>query len=384
MKIEFSDFGVDDAAVFGFTARDDEKETHLTFALPERFFPDHDLVGIAIATLTGRKYDEIVIDLPMSADAASQVQGLTGASVKAPLRSGNMSRPTGLSYGLNFSGGFDSLAALALLPADTKLVSLDFGGGFAREREFYQQFKPASIATNFRAEGFAENSWSFMGIGTILLRDYLDLGTLSFGAILEASPWNFQRDLIFGGGPQPWFKAAGLNQVNPALGLTEVGTIMLIAENYPSKIRESLTSLANSGSEKLTRKFLLLRIVEDLMGVNLGVPDLPARETPHFAFGRSFATDFLALYVLKKLGSDGVGSLVGKIPDHVKEFVAGRSLDFYERLNPTFYAALPTSIKQRVYAQCLNAGIDAYTEKDWSEFRETTALLSEWHPALKR
>ncbi|WP_186312227.1 hypothetical protein, partial [Staphylococcus epidermidis] len=108
---------------------------------------------------------------------------------------------------------------LALLPADTKLVSLDFGGGFAREREFYQQFKPASIATNFRAEGFAENSWSFMGIGTILLRDYLDLGTLSFGAILEASPWNFQRDLIFGGGPQPWFKAAGLNQVNPALGL---------------------------------------------------------------------------------------------------------------------------------------------------------------------
>lgn len=51
---------------------------------------------------------------------------------------------------LNFSGGFDSLAALYLMPEDTKLVAIDFGGWFEREKEFFKQFHPYTLKTNFR------------------------------------------------------------------------------------------------------------------------------------------------------------------------------------------------------------------------------------------
>lgn len=382
MKIQFTDFGVDDSSTLGMTALDESKESNLTFQLPERFVPANDLIGLAISTMVGTKYDQIDIDLPLTARTQAAIESLTKASVNSPLQALPQSASPGKSMVLNFSGGFDSLATLALLPDDTKLVSLDFGGNFQREAEFFKTFDTTSVATNFRSQGFAGNAWQFMGIGTLLLRDYLEIQTYSFGSILEASPWNFKQQK-YSNAPQPVFKAAGMTQLNPAIGLTEIGTVMLIVKHFPDRIAESLKSLAAPGSEKLNRKIMLLNIALELTGSSLGLDIQPDRVTPHFGFGSSLATDFLSLYIMKKRGAEQAGQLVENIPQVAADFVCNRSLTFFERLNTIFADGLPQEDRSRLYINCIEAGILPYSETDWTEYRETIAFLSQWHKALK-
>lgn len=363
------------------TVTTDTEPLMLTFQMPERFVPANDLIGLAISTMTGTKYDRIDIDLPLTQRTQFAIEKLAGATVNAPRLALPQSAPAGKNIALNFSGGFDSLATLALLPEETKLVSMDFGGAFQREADYFRSFDTAIIQTNFRDQGFAKNAWQFMGIGTLLLRDYLEIGAYSFGSILEASPWNFaSKD--HANMPQPVFAAAGMRQVNPALGLTEIGTVMLLVKYYPDEVLASLKSLAAPGSEKLNRKIMLLNIVQDLLETDIGVTIQQDRLTPHFEFGRSLATDFLALYIMKKKGQEQADQLVSEIPPSATDFVASRSLNFYERLNTIFADSLLKDDRNRLYTQCLGAEILPYSEKDWIEYRETVAFLSQWHGGL--
>lgn len=381
LNIEFSDFGIDDASVLGFTAKDEQRESLLTFVMPERFMPAGDLIGLAISTMAGKKYDDIAIDLPLSPPHIQRVIGeVCDANVTAPVAEGGALPVAGGHNGsLNFSGGFDSLAALMTLPKDTRLISLDFGGNFQRETDYFQRFHPTTLKTNFRTEGFANNSWSFMGIGSILLRDYLEIDTYGFGSIIEASPWNV-RQTRPSNNPHRWYGEAELKQLNPVQGLTEVGTVMLLAEHCPEQIRDSLVSLAGPGSEKLNRKIVLLNIVADRFDYRLrGEMD---RAVPHFNFGKSFATDFLILYIIKNGGVGLARQLVGKIPEEVVSFVTQHRLDFYERVNPSFYEDVPLASKRLIYEKCLQAGIVPYTENDWADYRSVARLLSAWHDGI--
>jgi len=378
MKIEFTDFGVDDASALGITAKDETKESLLTFEMPERFVPAPDLIGLAISTLAGTKYDEIVIDLPLTRRTQRVIEDVCGANVTAPVSQLPQSAPAGVNGSLNFSGGFDSLAALMTLPEDTKLIALDFGGNFQREADFFQRFQPTTLKTNFRSEGFANNSWSFMGIGSILLRDYLEIGSYGFGSIIEAAPMNL-RQARHSNTPRPWYAAAGLKQLNPVQGLTEIGTVMLLAKHCPDFIRDSLKSLAGPGSEKLNRKVMLLNIVDDRF--NTGIRGGLDRSEPNFNFGHAFTTDFLTPYIIKMAGLDFAQQLVGEIPQKIVDFARGHRLDFYERLHPGFYENVPPASKQLIYKRCLEAGIDPYTENDWAEYRAVASLLSTWHSA---
>ncbi|MDK6689940.1 hypothetical protein QP246_10950, partial [Aerococcus urinae] len=88
-------------------------------------------------------------------------------------------------------GGFDSIAAKELLDPDkTILISLDFGGRFAREAVFFDNFPTLTVRTNLVTEKFHRHSWAFMALGAILASPTLGLDVLSFGSILEASPQN--------------------------------------------------------------------------------------------------------------------------------------------------------------------------------------------------
>src|SRR5699024_6541660 len=87
---------------------------------------------------------------------------------------------------LNFSGGFDSMAALALEP-NAHLVSLDFGGRFSRERQFFEKFQPNIIETNLVDLKLNRYSWTFMGIGALLFRDELNISSYAFGSIMAGS-----------------------------------------------------------------------------------------------------------------------------------------------------------------------------------------------------
>ncbi len=70
---------------------------------------------------------------------------------------------------LCFSGGFDSIAAKAILPASTHLISNEFGGAFEREALFFKQFHTQILQWDLRRarpEGkmkFNESiDWRFM------------------------------------------------------------------------------------------------------------------------------------------------------------------------------------------------------------------------------
>lgn len=378
MKITVDNFEVDNNSILSFRTVAGPDEHILTFSLPERFVPANDLIALAFTTLCGTKYDEISFDLPISKSIKRSVEQITKSSVKAPLQALAPAAPPPKNYVLNFSGGFDSLAALAVMPDKVKLASIDFGGAFKREAEFFSGFDTTTIQTNFRKEGFARNHWTFMGIAPILLRDYFRAHSYSFGSILEGSAWNLQRR-SFANKAQPVFAAAGLRMFNPILGLTEIGAIRLLQHYSRELAQDSLKSLAAPGSEKFKRKALLFSAVESLQRGG-GRDDIQVSDiTPELKFGSNLPSDFRTLYMVKKFGIE-IASLISEdIPKQVLEFTNGRSLAFYERLNPTFTQSWTTKEKITVYRKCLDAGIDLYTEEDFKEYRECITFLSQWH-----
>lgn len=380
-KVKISDVGVNDRNLLGISLTDDTGVHEIEFSLPERFVPSTDLIALSMGPLLGQKYDHVEFDLPITDRTKSNLSKILQADVTASRLALPSSAPAGKKHGLNFSGGFDSLAALALMPENHELISLDFGGSFKRERQFFEQFETNIISTNFRELGFAKNHWTFMGIGAILLRDYLELDSYSFGSILEASPWNFKQK-HFTNAAQPIFASADLKQYNPVLGLTEVGTVMILAKLMPEYLKGSLESLAAPKSEKLNRKILLLNIVQEIFNDDFGIVATQDSIEPRIKFGNSLASDFLILYIMKNLGRDRAQQLVGEIPLEVDEFIKLKTLKFYEKNNSIFSDSWTLDTKQFVSERLLRSGITPYGESDWKEYRETVKFLSKWYPSL--
>ena len=139
-------------------------------------------------------FDEISIDLPLSKNAKLNIENFTKATITAPLQKDaviNKQHQNCSNTILNFSGGFDSLAALYLIPGNVNLVSVDFGGTFSRERNFFAKFCPYTLKTNFRQVQLDKNSWTFMGAGALLYAEYLKAEYNVFGTILEATKYHF-------------------------------------------------------------------------------------------------------------------------------------------------------------------------------------------------
>src|SRR5699024_2416137 len=104
-----------------------------------------------------------------------------------------------------------------------------------------------SIDTNFR-----KNSWTFMGIGSILFSDFLQTDIHTFGSILGASVISNSKKAAMNHNPIP-FKAAKIENAPFVMALTEAGTAKIALESYPELIKESLNSLANPKEEKRYR-----------------------------------------------------------------------------------------------------------------------------------
>src|SRR5699024_4505488 len=91
------------------------------------------------------------------------------------------------NHTLNFSGGFDSMAALAFLPNHSSTVSMDFGGSFNREMKMINKFNSHTVKSNILETDFRKNSWMFMTIASIMYKDYLDTKYNIFGSIINAA-----------------------------------------------------------------------------------------------------------------------------------------------------------------------------------------------------
>ncbi|MBY8873528.1 hypothetical protein K7640_16960 [Micromonospora sp. PLK6-60] len=384
----FSDFTVTDSQRLDFRYEIDRSgdrtagEIYFEASRPIPFAPD--AVALAVSTMCGPAYDRVRLDLRISPAAKQVVESFVRGEVAAPTRE----RPAGEGRRegnvLNFSGGFDSLAALHLMPEETSLVSMDFGGRFATERPFFEKFGPTIISTNLVGTEFQRNSWSFMGIGAILTAPLHSARYMTFGSILEAGVDNLRRVPVTSRGQTfPPFLGAGYRNAPYVAGITEVGTAMLLITYSPEAISESLASLALPGEEKLYRKYVLATIAAQRAGTMIDLKEPPAPNIRR-PFGRNFTADFLSLYIRKFAGADVRDKFLTDVPEHIDALSDRLSLTFYERINTTIMQRFPAALAGGLYGRAAGAGLIPYTEDDWREYVEVRDALAPYHPAVAK
>lgn len=341
------------------------------FQLPVSHQPHPDLVAAAIAAVFGSAFTEWDYRGPVSSATVAHLESFTGARWDYSFCSLEPRQP-GSATVLNFSGGFDSLAALALLGDETPKVSIDFGSRFARERAFFSKFDTAIVSTNARD---FEKSWTFMGVGAILLADYFGAGYLSFGSILEASPWGMVAKEKRKQG-NPLFSNIGLRETNPLGGMTEFGTALVAARAFPSLIEDSLSSLADSHTEKYKRKLLLLqRVAESADDVVTPLQVAAPTLKEPIEFGSQFAADFLAPGMWKHCkGTDWM-----RCPKGFNSWVADKKLDFYWREIPDLDPHPVASMERTISSRKEHFEIRPYRAIDWDEIRAVLSVISFFH-----
>ena len=363
---------------------DSEKEVEydIFFDLDDEVIPSNDAIACAISTLAGTTFTDLEINLPISVEMRANIAAFTKASIIAPVNSDAYFTREGRNIVLNFSGGFDSLAAFYLMPKNVKLVSMDFDGAFKRERNFFEKFHPYTLKTNFRQLKLDRNSWTFMGIGAILYAEYLSAGFNVFGTILEATKYHFlYKPTSAYNNQTPPFSFIGLKDIRYTNGLTEVGTVIVISHYAPELVNDSLRSLSNPKTEKRYRKETLLDIICKKFNRNIVFErtDAPDSRIP---FGQNISLDFLCFYIIKNAGISIAANTISDIPNEVLQLANKLELTFYERLNCEFISGntFPNNESKASFMQrILECGVLPYTENDYKEFREVINLLNYYH-----
>ncbi|OZT76893.1 hypothetical protein [Salinicoccus roseus] len=351
-----------------------DQKGNLYFELNVPVSPRNDLIALALSTLCGQKYDAIHIGLSISQETKGAIESFCRAEVSVEgISDASASKANRNNVTLNFSGGFDSLAALALMPRETQLVSMDFGGPFQREMPFIERFDTAICRTNIIDTDFRRNSWMFMGIGSILLRDYLQTDFNTFGSILGASVISDSRRAASNTSPAP-FKEAGMENAPYVMTLTEAATAKVAMQANPDMIRASLNSLANPKEEKRYRKQLLVQAVAKRHGLDIEIDAVPTPSSHRFKWGENFQADFITLYLMKHLDQD-TQLTVGEIPESVHKLVESSSFDFYERYNPNFITHFPKELRAGLLQRLNDFDLLPYTENDWVEFSRVREML---------
>lgn len=380
-KIFFNNFVIQDG-YFSCLFCDDLDSKVIEFDLNVKFEMDNDLIALSLSTLCGRNnYDEIYFDLDLSSSMVLEIEKFCHSKiyVKSSSYVEILKENKSNLIGLNFSGGFDSLAAKNLMPGNTILLSMDFGGRFSRERVFFKKFKPYIVKTNLLETHLKRNSWAFMGIASILYSKYLDLKYISFGGILEASASNFSENPIAArmNTFEP-FKSAQLITAPFVIGITEIGTAMIIDSFMPDFLFESLESLANNGEEKKYRKQLIMdAIFNRNSSLNtIAEFNLPNNKTK---FGLNFTNDFLLFYLFKYCKESLILNLYEDVPDEVVYLSKKLSLNFYERINTNFLERFPNELIDDFMARLNFSKISFYTKNDWIELDLVLNVLKKYH-----
>ena len=345
-------------------------DVHFRFSRPLEV--SGDALALAASTLCGAAFDRIKFAFPVASGTQQAIEAWTKSEVEAQshvrasdpfLRDVDESELRNKVI-LNFSGGFDSLASLYLLPENHQLVSLDFGGRFARERQFFKKFDPLVIETNVTETPLRKNSWSFLGLGSILAADSLNAAYCSFGAILESTRLQrntpYERNSTF-----PPFAAAGLRNAPVAQGLSEVGTVRVLEHFAPELIAESFSSLAGPREEKQVRKWALVeafRTFEGLEREPLPTPVYP--EEPQYKVGQRFVVDLSALTVAWLGRPDLATRMVSGAENELLPAARELDLGFMLRADKRLYRNYPAPLMARLEEQLRAAGIEWYSPKD--------------------
>lgn len=381
MKARFSDIRWNDSTLT-FNASLGDLSKALWIRLPEGSpRPDDDLIAGVFASLAGPNLEAVSMELSLTNPIRVAIESFCGCELDCGSRTEGQDWISGYdNHALSFSGGFDSLAALALLPDQPTLVSMDFGGWFQRETDFFSKFSPYIVSTNFRMEGFGRRSWIFMLAGIILLKQHLDIGRYTTGSILESSPWHYRKYIDSAPKSAPLLQAFGLTQLNTTIGITEVATTLVTLHRFPSYVKQSLKSLAAPGTGKSQRKQMLVAsLCAEGRAILDFVPEVEAAEVPPLTWGDSLTDDMLTPYMLKHSGTTATNRLMAGIPDEVHEAAASLNLTFYERYHTGLYSGLGLKENSHIHSTLSSLGVGPFTERDWAEYRQVTDIISRYH-----
>lgn len=364
------------------------KDDDIYFKFEEPVSVSDSQLAIALSTFCRKGYDEIYFDLSLTNEIVNKLEKFTNAKINTKQlieNNSNLSNYKNQNNSnkilLNFSGGFDSLAAKILLGDYAELVSILF---FDIEYEFFKKFKPHILKTNFRQLGYAENDWTFMGVGSILLSEYFNSKFHLFGTVFEAyhmhaaQEYSSQKKFI----EEP-FNFIGITDIKLIQGLTEIGTALILCNTSPYLVNDSIKSLSQPKTEKRYRKQIITNILQKKFDLNIYLePTEPPIEENKLNWGSYYAVDFLALYMVKYAGIEETSKILKNIPEEVIEFSKNHELTFYERFDTNFLNNIPNEYKTEITKNLANAKILPYTQKDFKELNDVMVFLSKFYPFL--
>lgn len=325
-------------------------------------------LALALSTLCGQKFEVIQLEFSVPADTLDVIRRFTGSEVEVFGTTPSTSSSTKGRSGnlLSFSGGFDSMAADALMPEVTHRVSIDFGGWFERETEFFQRFDSLIVRTNFRriptqGNSLALNHWGYMAVGAILTSRHFGAKYHTFGSILGQS---FVRESVGPGRLAP-LEATGLVDAPYVNGLTEIGTTKVMLLRYPELVSDSLRSLAGEGDKKQFLKYALTEVVEVEIESGADIPPVPTHWEKKIQFNTGHAEAMGALYAISKGRRSVIEPLFKSIPPSAVELGETVDFGFMEKFNFDQSQFLADELWGDFCDKLLRFGFKPYTENDW-------------------
>lgn len=360
---------------------DDNNSHYVEFQLNTPIFVREDLIALSLATLCGTKYDNITMELTVSKLTKDYIEIFTQATLHIKENSfSTIITKHKNNHTLNFSGGFDSIAALAFLPQNSSLVSMDFGGNFTREMNMINKFNSHTVKTNILDTDFRKNSWLFMTIGSILYKDYLDTKFNIFGSVIGAA--FMQNSGFIKRYDTPYLiQGAGMKNIPYTSSLSEICATRVGCEAFPELMNESLLSLANPREEKRFRKQLLLEIEIERFGYDINLTE--KIEKPHrqyYSWGDSFLVDHLAIYIMKYRGYETASLTIKNIPGEAYKLSQDLELDFYDRYYTDVLKFIPSEFRSDYVSRMGQLNIQPFEENDWKEYRQVINYLSDFYP----
>ena len=373
--IEFSQLDVSNHRV-SLLAKCGGQEHELWYEFDREVRPSTNAIAVALSTLCGTKFDSIFFDFPIAEETSVLLQKFT----KAPVSSSSTCSPITPRGGgriLSFSGGFDSFAALRLLGNEAHLVSLDFGGWFEREAQFFNNFDPLVIKTNIRRtptqkSSLATNHWTFMATGAILTAEYFGATQHSFGSILGET---FSRPVKSPKRVAP-LEFMGLTELPVTNGITELGTAKLLLQSDPQLVTDSIQSLAGKTDRKRFLKTAIATVLAPEFCEGLSLPELPNDWPKPISVTDSYTTTMSLLYFISVGKLELISPLFQEVPDSLISFASETDMGFMLKANTDHYQFLQRNDAGKLLARLENYGFSPYTEFDWENAKATRMFLN--------
>lgn len=355
-------------------------EDILSFSVPPDFHCHPDLFATSLATLCGRRFRRIEFGFAISEKAAAAISAWTGSTIRA---TGTVEpRRKGSRIALNFSGGFDSLAAYFLAPDEQLRCAVDFGGQFGRECDFFTTLAPDIVCkTDIRSKGYDRQSWMFMGAPSLLLADYLNLEAIGYGTNFESSLWHYhtQPDFAPKSSSNQLLRGVDLYDSTVLRGLTGFGVARILKHYAPALVPLSLRSLAAEGSIKRVRKTIVYASIEYVSGGGMPRFDQYTYPKGRHKIGQDYTEDFFAILLSRLYGKSIVSRWMEGL-DAIDDMDLGSlNINWAFKFNPIFESYMPHKLQSIVRQRLEKAKVETFSSDDWFHYRAFRRILEQFH-----